>query len=275
MTGILKECRDVFLAARRTKKKENSMKTVFITGGATGIGAAAVGKFLEEGWQVVFMDTNAEAAGKLCEEWKGAALTFVSGDTRNRDDLQKAMDVVVSRGGQLDSIIANAGIHRRNTLLNVTDEELDLVIDVNIRGTIRTLQMAVPYLKMPGGSVVINASDQSRIGKANSFAYGLTKGALGQMTKSMAIDLGPVGIRVNAVCPGTIRTPLAEQAMRTAAAINGADLGKYWEEEADLFPLKRVGEAREVAELMYFLASDAASFCTGGLYAVDGGLTAG
>lgn len=126
-----------------------------------------------------------------------------------------------------------------------------------------------------GGSVVINASDQCYVGKPNSFGYGLTKGAIGQITRSLAIDLGPKGIRVNAVCAATIRTPLTEKPFQSFADIthNGA-VTAYWEAEAAMYPLGRVGEAHEVAELMYFLASDAASFMTGGLYLVDGGLVA-
>lgn len=147
----------------------------------------------------------------------------------------------------------------------------------NIKGTVRTLQEAVPsILRKGGGSVVINASDQSYIGKANSFGYGLTKGALGQITKSLAIDLGPKNVRVNAVCAATIRTPLAINLFQKFADItHNGDASAYWEAEAKLYPLGRVGEPHEVAELIHFLASDAASFITGGLYLIDGGLVAG
>ena len=138
----------------------------------------------------------------------------------------------------LDSVVANAGIHRCNTMLDISEEELDLMIDTNIKGTVHTLRAAVPCLLERGGSVVINASDQCYVGKPNSFGYGLTKGALGQITKSLAIDLGPKGVRVNAVCAGTIRTPLTEKLFQSFADItHGGDASAYWRTEAGLYPL--------------------------------------
>lgn len=251
-------------------------KTVFITGGATGIGAAAVRKFQASGWNVAFMDVNAKVAAALLAEC-GEGVRFTAGDIRARADIAGAAADAARAFGGIDCVVANAGIHRSNTLLDISDAELDLMIDTNIKGTVNTLREAVPYIVTRGkGSVVINASDQCHVGKPNSFAYGLTKGALGQIARSLAIDLGPKGIRVNAVCAGSIKTPLAEAAFQRHAdkAYHG-DVSLAWAEEATHYPLGRVGQASEVAELMYFLASDAASFITGGLYLVDGGLTAG
>lgn len=251
---------------------QSDKKTVFITGGSTGIGAAAVRKFHDCGWQVAFMDINDEAAEKVLKDMPD--VLYVHGNTRSKAEIAEAVRQTVESFGRLDAVIANAGIHRCNTLLDITDEELDLMIDTNIKGTVNTLRMAVPHLKK-GGSVVINASDQFYIGKPNSFGYGLTKGAIGQITRSLAIDLGPKGIRVNSVCAATIRTPLTEKLFQSFADItHNGDVSAYWEAEAAMYPLGRVGEAHEVAELMYFLASDAASFITGGLYLVDGGLVA-
>lgn len=249
-------------------------KTVFITGGSTGIGAATVRKFANCGWNVAFMDINVTDGQAVADE---TGALFVEGNTRNREDIENAVKAAIEKYGELDCVVANAGIHRCNTMLTISDEELDLMIDTNIKGTVRTLQAAVPsILRKGGGSVVINASDQSYIGKANSFGYGLTKGALGQITKSLAIDLGRQKVRVNAVCAATIRTPLAINLFQKFADItHNGDASAYWKAEADLYPLGRVGEAPEVAELIYFLASDSASFITGGLYLIDGGLVAG
>ena len=152
------------------------MKTVFITGGSTGIGAASVKKFIQQGWNVGFMDINEEAARERMEEInRPEQLIFVPGNTRNRADIHRAVEETVKRFGRLDSVVANAGIHRCNTLLDISDEELDLMIQTNIYGTVNTLREAVPHIiRAGGGTVVINASDQWFVGKAHSFGYGLT-----------------------------------------------------------------------------------------------------
>lgn len=249
-------------------------KNVFITGGSTGIGAACVAKFKKEGWNVTFMDINIQDGEKLAKELD---VLFIEGSTTNQIDVENAVKKAVEKYGELDCVVANAGIHRCNTMLDISYDELDLMIDTNIKGTVYTLKAAVPsIIKKGSGSIVINASDQCYVGKPNSFGYGLTKGALGQITKSMAIDLGPKKIRVNAVCAGTIKTPLTEKLFQSFANItHNGDASAYWQAESELYPLGRVGKPEEVAELMYFLATDAASFITGGLYLVDGGLTAG
>ena len=177
------------------------MKTVFITGGASGIGAAAVRKFHAEGWNVAFMDIDAARGGELAASLADSdRVLFAAGSTTVRSDIRRAVAAAIEKFGRLDSVIANAGIHRANTLLDISDEELKLMIDTNIYGTVDTLREAVPeIIKAGGGTVVINASDQWFVGKAHSFAYGLTKGALGQITRSLSIDLGKYNIRVNAV----------------------------------------------------------------------------
>lgn len=253
------------------------MKTIFITGGSTGIGAACVREFVAKGWQVAFMDINRAKADELCASIDAPAqLLFIEGSTTVREDIRRGVEAALERFGKLDSVFANAGIHRKNTLLDITDEELDLMIQTNIYGTVNTLREAVPHIiAAGGGSVVINASDQWFVGKPANFAYGLTKGALGQITRSLAIDLGPKGVRVNAVCAGTIDTPLVENLFSKLSVKTGRSVEEYYAEENALYPRGRMGQPEEVAALVYFLASDAASFCTGGHYLVDGGLVAG
>lgn len=247
-------------------------KNVFITGGATGIGNACLEKFRQSGWNTAFMDINREIGENIAAQYPD--ILFFHGDIKNKQDIAAAVQKAIEKMGYFDCVIANAGIHRCNSVFDITDEELDLMINTNIKGTVNTLRLAVPHIRK-GGSIVINASDQCYVGKPNSFGYGLTKGALGQITKSLAIDLGEHDIRVNAVCAGTIKTPLTENLFQSFANItHNGDTKAYWETEAALYPLKRVGKASEVAELAYFLASDSASFITGGLYLVDGGLTA-
>ena len=247
---------------------------IFITGGASGIGAAAVRLFSSRGWKVTFSDINKEWGNSLSEEL-GDGVLFVAADTRNREEIKTAIAAGIEKYGRLCSVFANAGIHRANTMLDISDEELKLMIDTNIYGTVHTLQAAVPnIIESGGGSVVINCSDQWFVGKPYSFGYGLTKGALGQITRSLSIDLGKYGIRVNAVCAGTIRTPLVDNLFDKFAKIEGKTIEDYWVSENSLYMRGEAGTPEEVAELVYFLASDAASFCTGGHYLADGGLVA-
>lgn len=250
------------------------MKTILITGASTGIGAATVRRFIAGGWRVAMVDIN-DKAGRDLAEAVGPFAAYFHADTRDAAEMQRAVDAAVSHFGRIDSVFANAGIHRRNSLLDISDEEFDLVIKTNIYGTFHTLRASVPAIMASGGgSVVICASDQSFIGKANSFAYGLTKGAMGQITKNLAIDLAPKGIRVNAVCPGTVRTPLVERLFNDIEAKGGPTADELWRMENDDFLLGRIAEPEEVAEAVFFLATDASSFCTGTLLPVDGGITA-
>lgn len=249
-----------------TEKENQTIKTVFITGGANGIGRACARRFAAAGWRVAVMD--------ICDEPGDTGDIFcIKGSVRSKDDLSRAICDIMEHFGRLDCLVANAGVHRSNTVLDITDEELDLVVGTNLIGTINTLRVAIPKMvESGGGSVVIMASDQSTVGKAHSFAYGLTKGALGQMAKSLAIDLAPKNIRVNAVCPSTIATPLVDEVFERCVS-RGADLRELWDEENAIFLRGSVGRPEEVAAMVYFLASDEAGFCTGGLYPVDGGYT--
>ena len=250
-------------------------RTVFVTGAGSGIGLATAERFLAAGWNVGALDRNGE---RLRESLPGddPHLALFTGDTTDRAGVAAAAGETAARFGGLDAVFANAGIHQVNTLETITEADLDRIIAVNIKGTVNTLQAALPHLRAAGGgAMVINASDQALIGKRSSLGYGLTKGALGQMTKSLALDLGGENIRVNAVCPGTIRTNLGEEAFRELLRNHpDFDVEQALKQEAEQYPVKRIGEPADVAGLVFFLCSNEAAFITGSLYSVDGGLTA-
>lgn len=243
-------------------------RTIFITGGSSGIGAATVRKFLQEGWNVAFTDIHQPS-----ETAEHPSSLFIQADSSQKSAMLQAAQTAAEHFGGIDALFCNSGIHRRNTILDISQDELDLVIQTNIYGTTYTLQAVLPYIiQRGGGAVVLNSSDQFFVGKAHSFAYGMTKGAIGQIARSLAIDMGQYNIRVNAICPGTIHTPLVEQLFEKFSEQDHKTIAQYWEEENALFARGQAGQPEEVAEMVYFLISDKASFCTGGHYLIDGGL---
>ncbi len=237
-------------------------KTAVVTGGSSGIGLAVAERFAADGAHVFITgrrEDELEAAVKLI----GSA-TAVPGDIANPADLDRLYDAVRSRGRGLDLLFANAGAAAFATLDDITPEHFDLIFDVNVRGTLFTVQKALPLLNQ-GASVIINSSVRADDGMEAFGTYAASKAALRSYTRTWANELKGRGIRVNAVSPGSIDTP--------------AVVGMVGEERAPAVkaefaanvPVGRMGSAAEVAAAVAFLASDESSFILGANLYVDGG----
>lgn len=252
-------------------------RSIFITGGASGIGKATVIYFYQKGWNVGFIDIDKnEAESLLASLGDPKEVSFFLADVRDYDTVLKAVKSFVKTYGDFNAVFANAGIHMHADILSTSFEKWKDIIDINITGVFHTIKATLPILISRGkGSIVMMGSDQSLVAKKNSFAYGASKGAVGQMTKNLALDYARYNIRVNCVCPATIDTPLAKKTLQAYAdKYYEGDLDKVLRMEASEFPLERIGEAEEVAKTVYFLASDKASYITGVLLPIDGGYTA-
>jgi NAD(P)-dependent dehydrogenase (short-subunit alcohol dehydrogenase family) len=261
----------LFIAAHTLFAQE---KVAFITGGASGIGAATVREFIRQKIKVGFLDIDPIKGKALASSCPPDEVLFIEGDVSKVSDIQHAIKQTVETFGHLDIIFANAGIYDTKNLLEITEEAWHHLININLKGVVFTVKEGLPYLIKNGkGAIVLMGSDQCFIAKRNSCIYGMSKGAIGQFTKSTALEFGDKNIRVNAVCPGTIRTPLAEDVFSQYAMQNRIDPEEVWHSEADKYLLRKYGTPEEVAHLVYFLASDDASFITGSLYLIDGGLT--
>ncbi len=253
------------------------MSVVYITGGATGIGAASVRKFAAAGFAVAVFDINADAVEQLADEEHAGTVHFFATDVRDRAAVRASTAVAAQQLGPPSVLFVNAGIQKLAGIFEMEDEDIDAIIDVNLKGALYTVAEAGALMRDAGagGAIVLMASDQALVGKEGSIVYGATKGAVAQMAKSLAVALSPFGIRVNAVCPATVKTPLTEGVFQWLADKHfGGDAEAAWAAEAQMLPLGRVAEPEEIAEVVYFLSQPTSSFMTGALVPVDGGLTA-
>jgi 3-oxoacyl-[acyl-carrier protein] reductase len=248
-------------------------KVVLVTGGAGGIGKATAERFAEEGAIVIICDLN-EEAGQATADSLGSNAKFYKVNTANRQDVQTWVDDVIATYGRIDVLVNNAGIVRDGQLVKVKEGELigqmsedqfDLVINVNLKGVFNGTQAVVPHMIKQGGGVILNAS--SVVGLDGNFGqtnYVATKAGVVGMTKVWSRELGRYGIRVNAVAPGFIATDMVMGMPE-----------KVLDGMKSHTPLNRLGRPLDIANAYVFLASDEASFISGETLRVDGGLTVG
>ena len=242
------------------------MRVVIVTGAASGIGRATVERLLAKGESVVAVDRAADGLSWIDATQPADRVHSVVGDVTSSDTNQEAVDAAVERFGRLDAAVFNAGVSMGGDLLDLPMEEFDRSIAVNVRAVALGIRAAVPALRANGGGrIVVTASTSGLAGDPNMWAYNTAKGAVINLVRAAAVDLGPDGITVNAVCPGPTETGMTER-LKTLPAV--------YEDLRRRIPMQRWGRADEIAAVIDFLTSADASFVNGAAVPVDGGVTA-
>lgn len=244
-------------------------KSVFVTGAGSGLGRAAAVAFAGEGASLTLLDLSADAAREtaslIAQGSKGRTLPLAA-DVADSAAVQTAVAASFAAFGPIDVLFNNAGIAIRNPVTEQDEAGWDEVLRVNLRGVFICSKYALPHLRRPGGVIVNTSSIVGLVGVRNRAAYAASKGAVVTLTKNMALDYAPQGIRVNAVCPGFVRTPM------TAGLFSDSERER---KVTAMHPLGRLATPEDIARAVLFLASDDASFITGQALAVDGGFTVG
>ena len=236
-------------------------RVVIVTGAAQGIGAACARRFAREAAQVVIADV-ADAAGQaLAAELQA---DYVHCDVGDKAQVDALVAKVLGQHGRIDVLVNNAGIFKAADFLDVSEVDFDAVLRVNLKGAFLVGQTVARAMAAAGRGAIVNMSSvNSVLAIPNIASYNVSKGGINQLTRAMALALADKGVRVNAVGPGTIATELAAQAVLTSADAKNKIMMRT--------PMKRLGEPAEVADVVAFLASDAASYMTGEIVMVDGG----
>src|SRR5271165_4178252 len=248
-------------------------KVALITGGASGIGRASAMLFAREGAAITVADLNADAGGRAADEIvkAGGRAFFERVDVTRAVECQRLVERAIREFGRIDILFNNAGIIRRATVLDLSEDDWDRVMAVNVKSIYLLSREVIPHMQKAGGGTIVNtASGWGLAGGAKAAVYCASKGAVVQLTKAMAIDHGPQNIRVNCICPGDTDT-----GMLRAEAQQLGETSVHFLADAARRPLGRVGTPEEIAQAALYLASDASSFVTGTALVVDGGGLAG
>jgi len=249
-------------------------KSVIVTGAAKGIGCAVALHMARAGARVALIDRDRSAleaaAADVTKAGKGETALALTADVSSSGDVSAAVEVVIKRFGGIDVLVNNAGIHFARAVEDYTDEEWNRIFAVNVNGAFYMIRAAVPALRRSRGVIVNVSSMTALVGQDRGAAYVSSKGALVSMTKALALELAPDGIRVNCVCPAGVDTPLLRDWAATLPDPEAVLRG-----QADMHLLKRLATADEIASAIAFLASPASSFVTGTILPVEGGATLG
>jgi len=244
-------------------------KVALITGATSGIGAATAILFAKEGAGVAINGRDEKRGHAVSEQilQSGGKAIFIRTDVRKSAECRRAVDETIAAFGKLDILFNNAGVFYPHTAVDCSEEEWDLQLDINLKGTFLMSKFALPPMIQQGSGVIINnSSGWGMVGGDKGVAYCASKGGVVLLTKAMAIDHGRQGIRVNCICPGDVDTPMLPEDSRMR--------GLKWEDYlagCANRPMGRIGTANEIAKGVLFLASDDSSFMTGAALVVDGG----
>jgi len=248
-------------------------RVAIITGAASGIGRATALRLAKEGAKITVADIDEEwgtETVRLVEE-VGSEAIFIPTDVAREIHAARCVDETLKRFGRIDTLVNNAGIAVVAKITETTEAQWDKILDTNLKGAFLMSKHVIPhFLSGKGGAIVNTASDAGIVGFANLAAYCASKGGLIQLTRALALEYGDKNIRVNAVAPtSTLHTRMLDALFKSVPNPDGLHKAL-----AKSHPLNRLGTAEEVAELMLFLVSDRASYITGAVYSIDGGITA-
>ncbi|GBR08082.1 meso-2,3-butanediol dehydrogenase [Acetobacter oeni] len=240
-------------------------KVAIIMGAANGIGEATAKRLADEGASVMLTDLSEDGLKKLASSLPSDRTATRTADISKKDQVNAVIDETVNRFGRIDILISNAGVSKIGTLEETDVDDWKTICATNVDGSIFAAKAALPHLKKSRGNIVFTASISGTAGDRNTFFYDVSKGAVVQMTRALAVELGQYGIRVNAIGPAVTRTGMTEE------LLNNKD---YVSRLIAAIPLGRYGETEDMAAAMLFLASEDAGFISGHVLMVDGGLSA-
>lgn len=240
-------------------------KIAIITGGGTGIGLSCARLFCQEGAKVVIFGRRKNRLEDAVREI-GEHVLAVPGDITRNEDIRRLVETTINTYGRVDILVNNAGIFTGSPLHEMKDNDWDTALDTNMTSVFKLTREVLPHMiRQKSGNIVHISSILGLVAVPNTAAYNVSKGALNQFSRSLAVEYGSLGIRSNAICPGLIATEMTEELM------NDKDLMQEWSKN---YPIGRFGQPEDVAQACLFFASEESSFVTGAILPVDGGYTA-